>query len=136
MKVALAGVGGAALRGHMPALGHLAARGKVELTAICDPDPARLAAAAAQLPGVRQFPDVLSLLNATQPDLLAVASDPGAHLDSIRLGLTHGCDVLCEKPVAINQADYEQLGELWAERPERALVPVHHTATREAGSGL
>lgn len=125
MRVALAGLGGAALRGHMPALRHLAARGSVELIAICDPNPARLAVAATQLPGVRPFPDVPMLLSNIQPDLLAVATEPGAHLGLIRLGLSHGCDVLCEKPVALDQASYEQLGELRAEHPQRALMPVH-----------
>lgn len=125
MKVALVGLGGAAQRGHLPALRQLALHRMAELVAVCDLDPARLAAASGLARAVRTFRDLESLLDATRPDLLVIATDPAAHIEFIRLGLAHGCDVLCEKPVALNPADYEQLRELRDLRPRRALVPVH-----------
>jgi predicted dehydrogenase len=121
MRVALAGIGGAARRGHLPALQRLAARGIVEFLAACDLNVARLAAA----PAARPYTDVRSMLRAAHLDLVVIATDPAAHIDLIREGFAHGCDILCEKPVVRTYAEYRRLRALRRSYPDRSLVPVH-----------
>ena len=125
MRVALAGLGGAALRGHLPALRQLTALRTAELVAVCDPNPARLTEAARLIPDVPRYPDIQSLLEDLDPEVLAIATDPAVHVELATHGMAHGCDILCEKPVALSRADYQQLREARERWLDRAVVPVH-----------
>jgi predicted dehydrogenase len=86
-RIAIAGLGAAARKIHLPALSGL----DVEVVGGCDPIP----------PGDVPFPvfaSVETLLAETAPDILAVATPPDAHFEVAWAGLDHGCHVFCEKP--------------------------------------
>lgn len=86
-RIAIAGLGAAARKIHIPALAAL----DVEVVGGCDPVVPR------DLP----FPvcaSVERLLSESKPDILVVATPPDSHYELARAGLDHGCHVFCEKP--------------------------------------
>lgn len=125
MKVAIAGVGGAAVRGHLPAISRLSARRSVRLVGAADPSPAGRAAFRAAAPGKPAFATAEEMLATLEPDLLVVATEPAHHARLAALGLRAGSHVLCEKPVALSQAQLRLAAEARARSSGLALVPVH-----------
>lgn len=97
-NVAIAGLGSAARRIHIPACRALP---EVSIVGGCDPVTAR-----------DQFPfpvyrEVDELLERARPAILVVAAPSPTHFDLARRGLEAGCHVLCEKPFTetLEQAD-------------------------------
>lgn len=87
IRIAIAGLGAAARKIHLPALAAL----DVEVVGGCDP----------ALPRDLPFPvysSVEKLLVESAPDVLAVATPPDSHFELAWIGLDHGCHVFCEKP--------------------------------------
>ncbi len=99
LRVAVAGCGRIASSQHLPAL----------------------RAAAAALPyGVPAFASLDELLERTRPQVVTVATLPSSHRDLTLQALAAGCHVLCEKPVAMNLAEAEEMVAA-AERTGRLL---------------
>lgn len=104
LKVGLAGLG------EVGAV-HLAAglaSSRVEIAAIADTDPTRLAAAAAPS-RVRRYGSARAMLAAEALDILCVLTPPTAHEALVTLGASHGAHVLCEKPLALSVAACERM---------------------------
>ncbi|HZS89386.1 MAG TPA: Gfo/Idh/MocA family oxidoreductase [Chloroflexota bacterium] len=119
LRVAVAGCGRIASSQHLPALRAAAEAGLAELVGVCDVDPARAQAAA--LPyGVPAFASLDELLERTRPQVVTVATLPSSHRDLTLQALAAGCHVLCEKPVAMNLAEAEEMVAA-AERTGRLL---------------
>lgn len=96
--IALAGLGSAARRIHLPALAKL--DGLIEVIGGCDPSPR----------GRFPFPVYATLddlLASRKPDILAVLAPPEAHFALAQEALEAGCHVFCEKPfmTTLGQAD-------------------------------
>lgn len=125
MRVAIAGLGGAAMRGHLPAIGTIADRGTIELVGATDPSPVRREVIASMAPDVPSFRTADEMLEAVDSDLLAIATEPSAHARLISLGLSHGVHVLCEKPLAASEGDLRLIGAAHEARPDLAIVSVH-----------
>jgi predicted dehydrogenase len=125
VRVAIAGLGSAAVRGHLPAIGRLGLRNAVSLVAAADPDPRRRDEAAVALPGVPLFESATSMLAATACDLLVVAAEPDAHAELIALGLEYDLDVVCEKPLVVTRSQYDRIALAHVQRPRRGIVSVH-----------
>ncbi len=125
MRVALAGLGSAAARGHLPALARLADERRVELVAAADPDAERRLSAAAALPGVPLFVATDEMLAAVASDVLVVATEPRLHARLVAAGLLSGRHVVCEKPVSVAPGEYDLLRRAALERRDLALVAVH-----------
>lgn len=93
----------------------------IELVAVCDTDPGRLAAAT-QKTGVPGFADHRELLAAGGVDVVHVTTPHNEHapvaIDALRAGL----DVLTEKPMAHTLAAAEQLAAVAADAPGRLAV--------------
>src|SRR5258708_2351883 len=88
-RIAIAGLGRAARDIHIPALS------KIErLSIVGGVDPA---APSADF-GFALFPDLASLLRATTPDIVVVATPPDTHFALVRDALEAGAHVVCEKP--------------------------------------
>src|SRR4051794_21217431 len=94
-----AGVLGAGVMGghHARSYAHFPSR--VELVGVFDPDAAR-AQAVAERYDARAYTDVEALLG--DVDVVTIASPSGLHVEHALLALEHGCDVLVEKPVALD----------------------------------
>ncbi len=123
MKVAIAGLGGAATRGHLPAIRGCSPR--VTLVAAADPDPARRAAAETLGEDLATFASVEEMLEAVEFDVLVVATQPSAHSALAAAGLRHRRHVLCEKPVALTEAELEDVDSAQRSGGDLALVSVH-----------
>lgn len=87
--IAIAGLGEAARRIHLPAFRKVAG---LRVVAGCDP---HVAAAGFDFPVFRDLP---SLLQSVTPDIVAVATPPATHFAMVETALRAGCHVLCEKP--------------------------------------
>lgn len=125
MRVALAGLGGAAIRGHLPALIRLAAERRLAIVAGADPEPDRRAEIAHKLCGVPIFDSTQAMLASVRSDVLVVAAEPSAHAHLAVLGMQHGQHVVCEKPLTVSRDDHVAVADACIARPELALVPVH-----------
>ncbi|MBA2247786.1 MAG: Gfo/Idh/MocA family oxidoreductase [Chloroflexia bacterium] len=84
---------------------HLQAYAKhpdVEIVAICDTDPKRLAQTALDFSVPATFPDYRWLLDAVPCDLISICTMPVSHAEMAIAALQRGANVLCEKPLAMN----------------------------------
>ena len=91
------------------------------LTAVCDPNQDRLAAALEIAPGAKTFTDADEMLNSGEIDLVVVSTPPNSHYDWAKKALTLGINVVLEKPMALTT---EQCDELMALAAESGLMLV------------
>jgi predicted dehydrogenase len=106
-----------------------------DLVGVCDRVVERTEAASARY-GVAGFASVQEMLDATQPDLVSVATGgfeySSDHYEPTMEALWHGCHVLCEKPICndLNQAK-EMVAA--AKRAERCFaIDFNHRFTPAA----
>ncbi len=103
LRTAIFGLGGAAVRLHIPACRQIDA---IELVGGCDPDAASRTKADGM--GVRHvYTSAEELLRDQTPELVLVGTPPDSHFELCRLALESGAHVLCEKPFVetVEQAD-------------------------------
>lgn len=93
----------------------------VRLAAVCDTDPARLRAAeeAYGLPG---YSDYRRMVREVKPDAVHICTPHHLHARMCRFCLTHGADVLCEKPLTLTSPAAEALRRLAEENGRRLCV--------------
>ena len=101
---------------------HVAASAKLPEAAelrVADPNPAALASFREAYPAAATFDDAAAML-ASEParpdDIVVVATPPFLHLAGVRLAFDSGRHALCEKPLAMNVAEAEEMERLAAER--------------------
>ncbi|WP_152363603.1 Gfo/Idh/MocA family protein [Microlunatus speluncae] len=99
IKVGVVGCGAVAQYGHLPAI--LAEPG-LELAAVCEVDPDRLAQVAAST-GARPYRS-LDELAAADLDALVITSPAPLHEEHITWAAGQGLPVLCEKPLTLDEA--------------------------------
>jgi len=46
------------------------------------------------------YPDLPTMLKATEPDFVDIATPPNSHVELVEIAASHGVDILCQKPVA------------------------------------
>ena len=124
MRLALCGLGSAALRAHAPAIRELVRTGGVDVVAVCDRSLERRAMGSAMF-GAPGFAEVHRMLHELEPDILVVATPPSRHLEAIRAGLHHHAHVVCEKPLGLRRHDVEELDRLRESNRDLGLVTVH-----------
>jgi predicted dehydrogenase len=121
VRVAFAGIGSAAMRGHFPALSRVDG---FEVVAAADPDPTRRRAASALFPVIPVFHSADAMLEGVGCDALVVAAPPSEHGELVAIGVEHGVDVVCEKPFVLSRAEHEWLAQSMARSPS-VVIPVH-----------
>jgi predicted dehydrogenase len=109
-----AGVGRAHIREYL-------ASPEANLVAICDADAARLKAVTADLPGVATYTDHKALLKHPGLQAVSVALPNFLHAPISMDALSAGMHVLCEKPLALNAGQAEQMVAL-SHRVNRILM--------------
>lgn len=92
-----------------------------ELVAVCDTDPARLAAAAATH-GVPGYTDAATLLDEVIVDVVHVTTPHNQHAEPAIAALERGINVITEKPLASTLADGERLAAAAAASTARIAV--------------
>jgi D-apiose dehydrogenase len=112
--VALAGLGAAARQIHLPALAKLGR--EVKVVGGCDP------AARPQDFPFPLFASVEEMLDRARPDLLVIATPPGARFALARLGLEAGCHLFCEKPFMPTLEEARAVSSLARERKRSVVV--------------
>lgn len=116
VRVALAGCGRISTN-HFAALEALGE--EVELTDVCDTDPAALARAVART-NARGYSSLETLLKHTQADLVSLCTPSGLHPDQVIRVAESGRHVLTEKPMATRWAQ----GLAMVEACDRAQVQL------------
>jgi predicted dehydrogenase len=101
LRAAVIGCGAIAYE-HLPFLASSAA---AELTAVCDRSPALAHAAAQRFGPAAEFTDVGVMLAEVRPDVVHVLTPPQTHDQIVRAALAAGAHVICEKPMAANEAE-------------------------------
>ncbi|TDC67709.1 Gfo/Idh/MocA family protein [Streptomyces hainanensis] len=111
LRAAVVGTGGIVTGSHLSAL--TAHADRVELVAAVDIDPARLdvfAAAAAEAGAtVTGYQDLGAMLAAERPDLVLIGTPPALHREQTVAALNAGAWVLCEKPLTLSLAEYDEI---------------------------
>ncbi len=128
VRIALAGLGAAARRIHLPAYAGLP---EVEVVGGADP---------AVTEGALPFPvfsSVDRMLGSVRADVLAVLTPPDTHAALAALGLRAGCHVLCEKPVTSRLEEADALCALSRETSRSVVVNQQYRFMRihEAARG-
>ncbi len=111
--------------GYAPSVGQLHAQGceatdGLALTAACDLSPARLEAARQQFPHLKLFDDSEAFANDADIDVVIIATPPSTHAKLTIQMLEAGKHVICEKPLAFNQAELTAM-KAAAEQNQRHL---------------
>ncbi len=108
IRAAIFGLGGGAVRLHIPACRQINA---IELVAGCDPDAA--ARAKAEESSVAHvYASAEELLTEQKPELVLLGTPPDSHYELCRLALESGAHVLCESPFVETVEHADQLIEL------------------------
>ena len=131
-RIAIAGLGEAARRIHLPAYKGIPA---LEVVGGCDP------AAGTDKFSFPVFSSIPDMLQRTKPDFLAVATPPDTHFDLTSLGLLAGCHVFCEKPFMNSLEEADAIIALSKEADRHVVVNnqfrfmrIHRAAKEKIGS--
>lgn len=116
MKVGLMGCGAVADFGHLPAI---TATNGVELHAVYDPNPERAQQAAEKFGAGGAFSGRDAFFDSGL-DAVVISSPPATHRENVLEAAARRLPVLCEKPIAMNDAD----ATVMIEAMERAGVPL------------
>jgi len=130
MRYALIGCGRIA-RNHMIA----AHNTSLELAALCDlvPDKMKTLLDASPLAGAAPgfYTDYNEMLREVKPELVAIATDSGAHAEIALACIRSGCHVIIEKPIAMSMADARQIVEE-ADKYNVKVAACHQNRFNEA----
>jgi predicted dehydrogenase len=99
-------------------------RPELELSALCERDPARASAFALRVPDVPIFTDIDDVLGDPEVDAVIVATPPRTHHALASAALAAGKHVLVEKPLARTTADARDLIDQARSR-DLVLMPGH-----------
>jgi len=113
VRIALAGLGSAATRGHLPALAALQTEGHIVVVCGADPSVDRRRSVALQYPSILLFPNAETMLDACAVDLFVVASKPESHASLMLLAARRGLHTLCEKPLTVTGADHWRIDRVF-----------------------
>lgn len=120
LRVAVAGLGNAAMTLHLPALATVA---HATLVGGCDPSETARSTAGAKY-AMPMFVTLGELMAAVAPEVVIVCAPPRFHHASCLEALGAGAHVLCEKPLATSVAEADEIIEA-ARRAGRRLALNH-----------
>lgn len=149
LRTAIVGYGGVA-RSHVTDLEFFAAdnplRGPadpiVEIVACCDVSPAALEAFRERTGANALYADVDTMLQDVHPDFVCIATCADAHVQPVLAAARHGVHVLCEKPLATECAECDEMiracdqaGVQFVVSHQRRSDPVHWYARKLVDEG-
>ena len=79
------------------------------LSAVCDTNPERVAAALVLAPGASAFSDATEMLNSGLLDLVVISTPPNSHFQWAKESLSRGIHVVLEKPMALTADECDEL---------------------------
>lgn len=104
---------GAIAREHLVAVSAL---DNAEIAAVCDISAARAEAAAERFHIAKWYTNYQQLIADIRPDLVHITTSPASHFAIANTCLSAGLNVLCEKPIAVDYAQFEQLRKIATSR--------------------
>ncbi len=107
--IGLIGTGGIANAVHLPAYKKLQDEGKVKIVALCDIKSDRLADAERKYGPTKTYANYEELLANPDVDAVDVCTPNFMHLPPVVAALAAGKHVLCEKPIALNSIQGQQM---------------------------
>jgi predicted dehydrogenase len=122
VRAAVIGYGGAFGMGKYH--GDMMNAAGMKTVAACDIDPARVAVAAHDFPGIRTYTDVDKLLEDPEIDLVVVILPHNLHAPVAVKAANKGKHVIVEKPMCINVAEAD--GMIEAARAHNVMLSVFH----------
>ncbi|MGX5207831.1 Gfo/Idh/MocA family protein [Streptomyces violaceus] len=124
-RVAVVGTGAIVSGSHLPAL--RAHSDRVELVAAVDVDQERLDTFR-ELAGdrVAGYTSVDAMLDAVRPDLVLIGTPPSLHREQTVAALKAGAWVLCEKPLTLSLAEYDEIAAAEEASGAYAAVVFQH----------
>ncbi|MFF4304737.1 Gfo/Idh/MocA family protein [Streptomyces sp. NPDC001601] len=124
-RVAVIGTGSIVSGSHLPAL--TAHADRAALVAAVDVDQTRLDAFRELAGGdVAGYTSVDDMLDAVRPDLVLVGTPPSLHREQTVAALKAGAWVLCEKPLCLSLAEYDEIAAAEAASGGYASVVFQH----------
>lgn len=102
-----------------------------QVTRICDKDANRLKSVSELYPGVQITERWQDITQAADIDAVVIATPVSTHFEIAKDALTHGKDVLCEKPLTIKVEQSEELTKLAKEKGR--ILMVGHVFLYNAG---
>ncbi len=102
-----------------------------ELAAVVDPLAERLREAAAQFHPGACYTSCEALYAHQKPDLVVVASPTSFHRQQVLQAFDHGCDVFCDKPLAVSLQETEQIIAAMQRTGRKLMVFQPHRVTPE-----
>lgn len=104
-----------------------------DLVAVCDPDPAKLAACGQRWGVAGRYADFSRLLDEARPEIVSICAPDDRHHALVREALSHASvrAVLAEKPLALELAQAKELVEQAAARG--VVLAVNYTRRYAAG---
>ena len=106
VKVGIIGTGGIS---HAHMTGYKAIPDRVEMTAVCDIDEEKVKAYAAKFNVPRWYTDYNEMLAKENLDAVSVTTWNAAHKGAAIAALNAGVNVICEKPMAMNAEEAEEM---------------------------
>ncbi len=122
IKVGVIGYGGAFNMGRQH-LNEMKSAGMTPI-AVCEVDPARLAAATQDFPGIETYASVEDVIAKSKVDLLTIITPHNTHADLAVKCLKGGKHVVCEKPLAITTAECDAM--IAAAKQQGLMVSTYH----------
>jgi D-apiose dehydrogenase len=119
IDVAIIGLGAVTRNIHLPALAQL--KDRVKVVAGCDIDAAarKMAGKKWHIPELFDNPE--EMIEKTRPKVVAICTPPFLHHEQTLMALDLGCHVFCEKPLAENLFQADEIIDA-SERAERHVV--------------
>lgn len=106
MRVGVVGVGEISVESHLPILRSL---GSVELVAVCDRQLTLAKDVAARFGIRRVYGDLGEMLSKEKLDVADICTPPRTHAPLSIQAMEAGCNVLCEKPMAMSVQEADQI---------------------------
>jgi predicted dehydrogenase len=125
LRLGIVGLGRFVEIAHLPAYFESAYRELVEVAAICDLDPARVAAVgdAYRIPG--RFTDHRAMLAGTELDAVAVVTPDHAHTQIVLDAIAAGTHVLVEKPLTMKAGEAARIVAAARDAGVAVIVDFH-----------
>lgn len=105
LRTAVVGLGRIGWQFHVP---EIVKHDNFELAAVVDPLAERLTEAKTEY-GVTGYHDYVEMLQIEKPDLVVLASPSNFHCEQTMIAFDHGCDVFCEKPIALSLDEVDEI---------------------------
>ena len=119
IRVGIIGTGGIS---HVHMSGYKRLADKVEVVALCDINERRMKDYAAQYGVASCYADFNEMLAKERLDAVSVCTWNNAHAPATIAALNAGADVLCEKPMAMNQAEAELMAKAAADSGKILMI--------------